>query len=62
MNKEGATFLMAVGFLITFGGVGGIEVSANDTEMLGSMIVSIIGLLVIYCGLLATRVLDSRGE
>jgi hypothetical protein len=61
MNKEGATFLMIVGFVITFGGVGGIEVSENDTELMGSMIVSILGLLVIYCGLLATRILDSRG-
>jgi hypothetical protein len=61
MNKEGATFLMIVGFVITFGGVGGIEVSENDTELMGSMIVSILGLLVIYCGLLATQILDSRG-
>jgi hypothetical protein len=61
MNKEGATFLMIVGFVITFGGVGGIEVSTNDTELMGSMIVSILGLLVIYCGLLATQILDSRG-
>jgi hypothetical protein len=61
MNKEGATFLMAVGFLITFGGVGGIEVSQTDTELLGSMIVSIIGLLVMYAGILAMRILDTRG-
>jgi hypothetical protein len=60
MNKDGANFLMIVGFLIVFGGVGGIEVSTNDTELMGSMIVSIIGLLVTYCGLLATRILDSR--
>ena len=60
MNKDGATFLMVVGFLIVFGGVGGIEVSTNDTELMGSMIVSIIGLLTSYCGLLATRILDSR--
>jgi hypothetical protein len=60
MNKDGANFLMLVGFLITFAGVGGIEVSTNDTELMGSMIVSIMGLLVTYCGLLATRIIDSR--
>jgi hypothetical protein len=60
MTRFEANFLMIVGFLITFGGVGGIEVSANDSELLGSMIVSIVGLLVLYCGLLATRVVDSR--
>jgi hypothetical protein len=60
MNKDGATFLIFVGFLITFAGVGGIEVSQNDTELLGSMIVAIVGLLTSYCGLLATRIIDSR--
>jgi hypothetical protein len=60
MNKDGAMFLMIVGFIITFGGVGGIEVSGNDRELMGSMIVSILGLGVMYCGLLAIRVLDSR--
>jgi hypothetical protein len=60
MNKDGATFLIFVGFLITFAGVGGIEVSQTDTELLGSMFVAIVGLLTSYCGLLATRIIDSR--
>ena len=60
MTRFEANFLLVVGFLITFAGVGGIEVSQNDTELLGSMIVSIVGLLMTYCGLLATRVIDSR--
>lgn len=59
MNKDGAMFLMIVGLIITFGGVGGIEVSGNDRELMGSMIVSILGLAVMYCGLLALKVLDS---
>jgi len=61
MTKDGAMFLMFVGFLITFAGVGGIEVSLTDIELMGSMIVSIVGLLNMYCGLLAQRVLDNRG-
>jgi len=40
MNKDGAMFLMIVGLIITFGGVGGIEVSGNDRELMGSMIVA----------------------
>jgi hypothetical protein len=60
MNKDGAMYLMIVGLIITLGGVGGIEVSGNDRELMGSMIVSILGLATMYCGLLAIRVLDSR--
>jgi len=60
MNKDGAMFLMIVGLIITFGGVGGIEVSLTDVELMGSMIVSILGLATMYCGLLALKVLDSR--
>jgi len=62
MNKDGAMFLMIVGLIITFGGVGGVEVSQTDTELLGSMFVAIVGLLTSWCGVLATRVLDNRGE
>jgi hypothetical protein len=61
MTRKETNFILIVGFIITFGGVGGIEVSQTDTEMMGSMIVSIIGLLVMYAGILAMRVLDSRG-
>tara|TARA_R110000868_G_scaffold4970_5_gene30899 strand:+ start:1765 stop:1950 length:186 start_codon:yes stop_codon:yes gene_type:complete len=61
MTRNETNFILIVGFIITFGGVGGIEVSQTDTEMMGSMIVSIIGLLVMYAGILAMRVLDSRG-
>ena len=61
MTRNETNFILIVGFIITFGGVGGIEVSQTDTEMMGSMIVSIIGLLVLYAGILAMRVLDSRG-
>ena len=60
MTKEGAGFLMFVGLIITFGGVGGIEVSLTDTQLMSSMIVSIVGLLVMYCGLLGIRVLEDR--
>ena len=60
MNRTAANFLIIVGLLITFGGVGGIETSTNDTDALGAAVISIVGLLTMYCGLLATRVLDSQ--
>jgi hypothetical protein len=60
MTRFETNFILIMGFLITFGGVGGIEISTNDTELMGGMIVSILGLLVMYCGLLATRILDSQ--
>jgi hypothetical protein len=61
MTKDGAYFLMFVGFLITFGGVGSIELSVTDKELMGAMLISIVGLATMYCGMLATRVLDNRG-
>jgi hypothetical protein len=59
MNKDSANILILVGLLVTFGGVGGIENSMNDTDLMGAMVVSIVGMLIMYCGLLATKVLDS---
>jgi hypothetical protein len=61
MNQTQTNFILIVGFLLTFGGVGGIENSQTDTEMMGSMIVAIVGLLTMYCGILSLKVLDSRG-
>jgi hypothetical protein len=59
MNRNTANFLIVAGFLLTFGAVGGIETSVNDQEMLGSALVAILGLGLMYCGMIATRVVDS---
>ena len=53
-------FLLVVGFLMTLGGVGTIEISQNDMEMMSGMVVSILGLSVMYCGLLAMKVVDNK--
>jgi hypothetical protein len=48
-------FVFVVGLLITFGAVGGIEQSVENTELMSSVLVAILGLLVMYCGSLGMR-------
>jgi len=40
---------------MTFGAVGGIEVSTTNEDMMSSMVIAIIGLLTMYCGTLGFR-------
>ena len=53
-------FILIMGFLMTMGGVGTIEISQTDMEMMSGLAVSILGLLVIYSGLLAMKVVDNK--
>ena len=55
MTTKGATFVFIVGFMMTLGAVGGIEVSENNTDMMSSMVIAIVGLLTMYCGMLGLR-------
>jgi hypothetical protein len=48
-------FLLVVGFLMTLGGVGTVEISQTDMEMMSGLLVSITGLLVMYCVVLALK-------
>jgi len=45
-------FVFIVGLLMTFGAVGGIEVSTTNDDMMSAMMFAIIGLLTMYCGTL----------
>lgn len=58
MNSS--TFLMIVGFLLTFGGVGGIENSMTSPELLGSTAVAILGLGTMWCGMRMMQILDNQ--
>jgi hypothetical protein len=58
MGKNSAVFLIISGLIITLGGVGGIENSINDEQMLSSAIFAILGLLTMYAGLLGIRNAD----
>jgi len=56
MTTKTSMTLIMLGLILTAFGVGGVENSVNDTELLGACVVSIVGLLIMYCGTLAMRV------
>ena len=56
MTSRTAGILGFLGFLLTAFGVGGIEQSINDYEMLASCLVSIVGLLIMYAAIAALNV------
>jgi len=58
MKSSTSMFVVIVGLLITFGAVGGIENSVTDQELLGSMLIAIVGLLTMYVGVISLRVSD----
>ena len=60
MNKDGAMVCFTVGLLITLFGVGGVEQSITNMELLGGVLVSLLGLAVMGCGSLAMRVLEGQ--
>ena len=55
MKSSVAMFVFITGLLMTFGAVGGIEVSESNTELMSSMVVAILGLLTMYCGMLGLK-------
>jgi hypothetical protein len=58
MKTSTATVITMLGLLITFGGVGTIENDISSDGLMTGMLVSIVGLLMMYCGVLALRVSD----
>lgn len=52
MTTKSAMFVFIVGFIMTLGAVGGIEVSETNTDMMSSMVIAIVGLLTMFCGTL----------
>jgi hypothetical protein len=59
MTSKTAAILGFLGFLLTLGGVGGIEQSINDSELFGSMVVACTGLAIMYCAVAALKVSES---
>jgi hypothetical protein len=55
MSKQSALYLIALGLLLALGGVGGVEHSVTDIEMLQSLLVAVMGVLVLWCGTLGLR-------
>jgi hypothetical protein len=55
MKSSTATALTMIGLILTMFGVGGVENSITNTELLSSLAVSVLGLGVMYCGALGLR-------
>jgi len=55
MKSSTATALTMIGLILTMFGVGGVENSITNTELLSSLAVSVLGLGVMYCGTLGLR-------
>ena len=58
MKSSVAMFVFITGLLMTFGAVGGVEVSVSNMELMSSMVVAIVGLLTMYCGVLGLKGAD----
>ena len=55
VTEKQAMFVFVVGLLVTMLGVGGVENSITNTELLQSLAVSVTGLGCMYCGTLMIR-------
>jgi hypothetical protein len=56
MTERSAMFLVITGLIMTMLGAGGIENSFETVELIQSILVSIVGLAVMGCGVLAIKV------
>jgi len=55
MTSKQSAFVFFAGLILTFGGVGGIENSIDNSQLIGSMLLAILGLLAMYAGSLGLR-------
>lgn len=55
MTSRTGMFLLMLGLVLTMFGVGGVENSVTDTELLSSVAVSALGLGIMWAGTLGVR-------
>jgi hypothetical protein len=55
MTTKGAMFVFIAGLILTLGGLGGVEHSVSNDDLVGSMLLAILGLLAMYAGTLGFR-------
>ena len=55
MTSTAAMIVFLAGLILTLGGVGGIEHSVSTDELMGSMMIAILGMLAMYAGMLGLR-------
>ncbi len=60
MTANQSMFVFIVGLLMVMLGVGGVEGSITNAELILGLVVSGVGLLVMWAGTLGLRVLDNR--
>ena len=55
MSERTAMFLLVTGILVTAFGVGGVESSITDLELLSAVTVAMVGTLIMWAGTLGLR-------
>ena len=60
MTANQAMFCFTVGLLMTLGGVGSIETSMDTATLITGVLVSGVGLLIMWVGTLAMQVLEAE--
>ena len=59
MTNNQSMWVFITGLLVTFGAVGGIEQSLDNTALLGSLFIACVGLAIMYVGTLGLRNAES---
>jgi hypothetical protein len=54
MNTIQATIVAIAGSILMFGGIGGVELSENNEQLISSLVVAVLGLLACYAAYLGT--------
>jgi hypothetical protein len=57
MSQKESMFVFIVGLIFTGFGVGGVENSITNAELISSTLVAILGLGVMYCGVQGIKIL-----
>jgi hypothetical protein len=57
---KSAGFLLFTGLILVMGGVGGIENSVAEAELLSSTVISLLGCAVMWCGVRMMQILDNQ--
>lgn len=62
MTERSAMFLVMVGLLTTGFGVGGVENSVDNLELLSGLLVSVSGLAIMAAGVLGLKTVDNKSN
>jgi hypothetical protein len=60
MNQVQTTIVAIAGAILVMGGVGGIELSETNEQLMSSAVISLLGLLACYAAYLGTRIRNDQ--